>query len=78
MLAATNSLVPVTKPPLNASKTIAVVLNHPVRLHIPHYIVHKEKVVSGTAEKYCEIAPTFFVYLFGSTMLLKALLNHLR
>jgi len=75
MLAVTNSLVPVTKPPLNASRTIAVVLNHPARLHTPHYTAHKEKVASGTAEKYYEIAPTFSVYLFDSTKLFKALLS---
>ena len=61
MLAVTNSPVPVTIPPLNAPRTIAVVLNHPAHLHTPHYAVCKEKAASGTAEKYYEIAPTFSV-----------------
>ena len=66
MLAVTNSLVPVTKPPSNDSKIIAVVLSHLGHLHTPRCTGDKEKAVSETAEKYSETAPTFSGYWFGS------------
>jgi hypothetical protein len=78
MLAVTNFLVPVTKPPLNVSRTIAVGLNRPGHSHTPHCTANKEKVVFETAEKYYETVPTFSVCLFGSTMLLKVLPNRLQ
>ena len=66
MLTETNSLVPVTKPPLNTSRIIAVVLNHPEYSHTPHYTVDKEKAVFETAEKYYGTAPISSVHLFDS------------
>lgn len=74
----TNSLVPVTKPPLNALRIIAVVLNHPGHSHTLNYTVNKEKVVFGIAEKYYGTAPTSSVYLFDSIALWKVLPNHLQ
>ena len=78
MLAVTNSLVPVTKSPLNALRIIAVVLNHPEHSHTPHYTVDKEKAVFEIAEKYYGTAPTSSVYLFDSTALWKVLPNRLQ
>jgi hypothetical protein len=78
MLVVTNSLVPVTKPPSNASRITAVVLNHPEYSHTPHYTVDKEKAVFETAEKYYGTVPTSSVYLFDSTALWKVLPNRLQ